>query len=197
MNLSFKQYRAIDLFILAIVLAFSEAVFCLGSMKWFWAVDYIISPTVAIVCIVMMRWNGFAVIHAVLAGVVFALASGATPEQFAVYAAGNCGILIGLLMLKFVGKKRVADGFFLTAAYVILSYLGCEVGRWLIGLMVGGSADDLLRFISADMLSLAFGILVVMIARKMDGLFEDQKAYLIRMDEERRKEQELHDREDL
>ncbi len=40
----------------------------------------------------------------------------------------------------------------------------------------------------ADSLSLLYAVVVVLISRKMDGLFEDQRNYLIRTEAERRKE---------
>lgn len=196
MNLSFNQYRAVDLTIMAVLLAVAEAIFSLGTTKWFPAVDYAISPTIVFTCIVMMRWGGFAVIHAVIGGVVLCVTTGASPEQFAVYAAGNCGILIALVMLKLLGKQKVAGNAVLSAVYVAAAYLGAQTGRWLVGLMVGGSVEDIIRFLTTDSLSLLFGIVVVLIARKPDGLFEDQRAYLIRTEEERIEEQRLHDSDD-
>ncbi len=197
MNLSFNQYRTVDLTIMAVILAVAEAVFSLGTTKWFSAVDYVISPTLIFVCIVMMRWGGFAVIHAVIGGVVLCLTTGASAEQFAVYAAGNCGLLIALVMLKLLGKQKVAGSGVLSAIYVAVAYVGEQLGRWLLGLMVGGSAGDIIRFFTTDALSLLFAVVVVLIARKPDGLFEDQRAYLIRMEKERIEEQRLHDSDDF
>lgn len=182
---------------MAVILTFSEALIAVAATKWFAYIEYVLSPTVAIVCIVMMRWNGFAVIHAALGGTVLCIASGAITEQYAVYAAGNCGILIALLMLKLVGKKKVAESWILTVIYAAVAYLGAQTGRWLIGIAVGGSVGDIVRYLTTDCLSLAFAIIVLLISRKMDGLFEDQAAYLIRVDEERREEQRLHDHEDF
>lgn len=197
MNLSFKQYRVIDLIIMAVVLTFSEALIAVAATKWFAYIEYVLSPTVAIVCIVMMRWNGFAVIHAALGGAVYCIACGYGAEQCAIYAAGNCMILIALLVLKLAGKKRVAENWILTVIYAATAYFGAQLGRWLISMAFGGSVYDIIRYLTTDCLSLAFAIIVLLISRKMDGLFEDQVAYLIRVDEERRDEQRLHDHEDF
>lgn len=197
MNLSFKQYRAVDLTIMAVILAVAETMFSLGTTKWFSAVDYVISPMIAFACLVMMRWNGFAVIHAVIGGVILCLTTGASAEQFAVYAVGNCGVLVALVFLKLIGKKKVADNFLLSALYVIVAYIGTQAGRWLVGLLVGGNLTDIIQYLATDSLSLLFAMLVVLISRKVDGLFEDQKAYLIRTEEERREEQRLRDNDDF
>lgn len=197
MNLSFKQYRAIDLTIMAVILAVSEGLIAVAAGKWFPEIHYVLSPTVTIVCIVMMRWDGFAVIHAVLGGLVYCLASGATVAQYAVYAAGNCGILIALPLLKLIGKERMAADAVLTGLYTVAAYAGTQAGRWLIGLMVGGTAGDIVRFLTTDILSLVFAVIVVNLSRNIDGLFEDQKTYLIRINEEQKELQRMHDHDDF
>lgn len=198
MNLSFNQYRAIDLTIMAVLMAISEALITTAATKWFpFTAVYTVSPMVAVACIVMMRWSGFAVIHAALSGLVFCMVSAATPEQYAVYIAGNCGVLLALLVLKLAGKKKVADSGFFTVIYIITAYAGAQLGRWLIGLLLGGSVWDIIKYLTTDSVSLLFSLIAVLIARKPDGLFEDQRAYLIRIDEERREEQRLHDHDDF
>ena len=86
-NLSLKQYKAIDLAMLAVILAVFEAITSLAASKWFPLQLFSLSPTIAVVCIVMMRWGGWAAIHAVVGGLSFCIATGASPEQYAVYCA--------------------------------------------------------------------------------------------------------------
>ncbi len=190
MNLSFKQYRAIDLTIMAVLLAIAEAIVTFAATKWFPEQYFALSPTLAIVCIVMMRWDGYAVIHAALGGCVFCLASGATAQQFAVYCAGNCGILAALVLFMIFGKKNVKDKLYLTLAFVFVAFCGLQLGRWAVSLAFGGGVSGIVKFMTGDSLSLLFAAVVVMISRKMDGLFEDQKAYLLRINEERERERE-------
>ena len=198
MNLSFNQYRAIDLTIMAVLLVISEALIAIAATKWFPVTAfYMVSPMVAMTCIVMMRWSGFAVIHAALSGLVYCMTLGASAEQYAIYMAGNCGVLIALLVLKLAGKKRVAQSGTLIVIFVAVAYAGAQLGRWIVGLMVGGELADIIKYLTTDSISLLFAIVVVLIARKPDGLFEDQKAYLIRLEEERREEQRLHDHDDF
>lgn len=197
MNLSFKQYRAIDLTIMAVLLAIAEAVVTFAETRWFPSQIIILSPTIAIVCIVMMRWSGYAVIHAAIGGCVFCLAMGdkATPQQFAIYCAGNCGILIALGLFKIFGKQKVKEKFLLSMAFVFAAYCGAQLGRWAVGLMFGGSAEAIVSFFVRDCVSLLFAAIVVMISRRMDGLFEDQRTYLLRVNEEQRKEREQQEKE--
>lgn len=198
MNLSFNQYRAVDLTIMSVLLVFSEAVINIAATKWFPETAlFMVSPMVAVACIVMMRWGGFAFIQAMLSGFVYCMVLGAAPEQYAVYIIGDCGVLIALLVLKFAGKKKVAESGMFTIIFVFTAYIGTQLGRWIVGLMLGGMIGDIVRYVTTDSISLLFSAVVVMISRKPDGLFEDQRAYLIRMEEERRKEQKLHDHDDF
>ena len=189
MNLSFKQYRAIDLVIMLVILAAVEALITHAATVWFPYEMYVLSPTVAIVSIVMMRWGGFAVLHAAVGGLALCIASGAEPKQILVYCAGNCFALIALILLKAFGKEKVRSKLLLTALFVVIAFCGAQVGRWLVGLALGGSVSDILTFFATDSLSLVFALVTVLISRRINGLFEDQWAYLVRTQAERNKQQ--------
>lgn len=188
-NISFNQYRVIDLTILAVVTAVFEAITAFAATKWFPGELYAVSPTIAMACIVMMRWNGFAAINAALGGMSFCLASGATEKQILIYVVGNCFALLALLLFKLLGKNKIKDRFYFTLLFVLTAYIGAQIGRWLVGLACGGAADSIIMFLTTDMLSLLFSVVIVLISRKADGLFEDQKSYLIRMDKAKKKKE--------
>lgn len=188
-NISFKQYRAIDLGIMAVILAVVEALTAKAASSWFPMEFYALSPTIAVVCIVMMRWGGFAALHAVVGGAVYCLALGASAEQFAVYCVGNCCALASLVLIKALGKRKIKDSVLYTVIFTVLAFVGAELGRGLVSLIFGSPIDSVLRFFTTDSLSLVFAVVVVLISRKVDGLFEDQRDYLIRTEAERRREQ--------
>ena len=187
MKISFKQYRAIDLML--IFLAAAEALIVTASNSWFPDEIYVLSPTVALVCIVMMRWDFFAAIHAVGGGLALCIASGARPEQYLIYCVGNCFALLALLWFKFCGKALIRSKIVFTVLYTVSAFLAVQVGRWLMGLILGGRAEDILSFLTTDSLSLLFAVVVVLLARKLDGVFEDQKSYLFRIQKEKLKEE--------
>ena len=189
MNLSLKQYRNIDLCILLVMLAGAEVLINIAARVWFPAEMYILSPTVAVVCIVMMRWGAYAAVHAVGGGLALCIASGAGPAQFAVYCIGNCFALCALFLFKIWDKEKVRTKIPLTILFTAAAFLGAQIGRWLVGMLFGGSAGDIVRLIATDSLSLVFAVLTVLIARKIDGLFEDQMSYLVRTQAERNREQ--------
>ena len=199
MNLSFKQYRAIDLTIMAVLLAISEAIATVAAAKWFPDQLFSVSTTLAIVCIVMIRWDGYAIFHAAVGGCVYCLVLGASAQQFAIYCVGNCGALIALVIIKLMGKKKIAEKFYNSVLYVVVAFLGLELGRWGMSLIfqnadesgrTGGALTMLVDFLIIDCITLVFAIVAVLISRRMDGLFEDQRSYLLRINEEQRKERE-------
>ncbi|MGN0679361.1 MAG: hypothetical protein ACI4JS_06845, partial [Oscillospiraceae bacterium] len=104
-NISFGQYKGIDLTILTILTAVAEAVVALAASKWFPNELYSLSPMVAMVCIVMMRWGPWAAIPAVVSGLAFCLATGASGEQYVIYCVGNCFALVALVWFKAMGKE--------------------------------------------------------------------------------------------
>lgn len=189
-NISFNQYRNIDLTILTVLSVVAEAVVALAASKWFPGELYSLSPLVAMVCIVMMRWGAWAAIPAVMSGAAFCLVMGATAQEFIVYCVGNCFALVALLWFKAAGKQKVRDNFLLTALFAATAFLGTILGRWAVSLLFGEGIESIISFFLVDCLSLVFAIVVTLIARRIDGLFEDQLSYLLRTEEERRKKQE-------
>ena len=184
-KLSFKQYRTIDLAIMAVILFAFEMITATAAIKWFPGELYTLSPTVTMLCIVMMRWGGFAALHAVVGGAAFCIASGASPQQFVMYCLGNCLALLAMVFFRTHGKGKVRENTLLTMAFTVLAYAGAQLGRWLLGLLFGGSLDSVVVFFTTDSLSLLFAIVVVLISRRLDGLFEDQREYLVRTEDER------------
>ncbi len=189
-NISFGQYRGIDLTILTILTTFSEAIIALAASRWFPGQLYSLSPMVALVCIVMMRWGAWAAIPAITSGLAFCLATGASGIQFLIYCVGNCGALAALVWFKAMGKDKVKKRVEATILYTLTAFVGMVVGRWLVAMLFGEGAGIIIDFFFADSLSLVFAVVVVLIARRVDGLFEDQKAYLIRTEEERKKQRD-------
>lgn len=189
-NISFGQYKGIDLTILTILTAVAEAVVALAASKWFPNELYSLSPMVAMVCIVMMRWGPWAAIPAVVSGLAFCLATGASGEQYVIYCVGNCFALVALVWFKAMGKEAVRKRFEVSILYTLTAFVGMLVGRWLVAMLFGGSVRLIINFFLVDCLSMVFAVVVVLISRRIDGLFEDQKNYLIRTEEERQKQRD-------
>ncbi len=187
-NITFKQYRNIDLCIFSILLVISEAVTTVATNKWFAAQPVAISTTLIFICIIMMRWSWLSVIPAILGGLVFCIASGATAQQYLVYAAGNCAALLSLLWFRIFGKEDVRRSNVKLLFFTVSTYLVLEVGRWLISLFFGGRLDTLLVYLGTDIISLLFAVVIMFLMKNTDGMIEDQKAYLFRLQRERENE---------
>lgn len=190
-QITFRQYRAMDLFIFTALLCIGETLIALGATRWFPKELWTLSLAPAVTAIVMVRWGGFAAIPAVLGAVAFCAASGASIAQYAIYMVGNLLSMALLPLVKKQGWKRLKDQVLLALLYGALSALAMQLGRALTALALGNGLAMMLPFFTTDVLSTLFAALIVWIARRLDGILEEQKHYLRRIAEEQEKEREL------
>ena len=182
--MTFNQYRTIDLCIFSVVTVVFECIATFASAKWFAAQPVALSITLALILITMHRWGAYAAIVAVLGGVAFCLASGASLEHYLIYAVGNVFALSSLAYFKLFGKEEIKHSFLKTLLFSTTSYLSVVLGRWLVSLMFGSGIRDLLGFLLSDLITLLFAVVILYSCRGVDGLVEDQKQYVIRVNEE-------------
>lgn len=183
-QISFRQYRAMDLFLFTALLCICETLITLGATRWFTGEPYTLSITPAVTAIVMVRWGGFAAIPAVLGAFVFCLVSGATLPQYIIYCVGNLAALVLTQFLCRIGWKRLHESVLLTLLYGLLTAVLMQLGRGLLALVMGNSLALCVGFITTDTLSILFAVLIVWITRRLDGVLEEQKHYLKRVAEE-------------
>lgn len=186
-KMSFKQYRANDLFVLAVIMIVFEAIVVKAAPR-FSSQPYSLSIVPAITCIVYMRWGVWGVIHAVLGGLVSCIASGADAAQYEIYVVGNLLSGVSLLVLLYVGKEKIRSKVFWSLLYSILVTLLMQIGRGLVAFFLGNPIGIVLKFVLTDSLSGVFALVIVWIVRRLDGVFEDQKAYLFRINREEEEE---------
>ena len=177
---TWKEYRAIDLALLGVALAVFEFIIVRAANWWFPGQPFTVSLAAAITSIVYMRWGVWGAVHAVEAGLVFCFFSGATGAQFLIYCGGNLFSLLAVLLLKVFGKERVRTGH-LSLVFPLLVQLLMQGGRAAVALLLGAGLADAAGFFTTDSLSLLFTFVIVWIARKLDGVYEDQKHYLLRI----------------
>lgn len=179
-QLTWKQYRAIDLSLLGLALAIFEFIIVRAATWWFPGQPYTVSLAAAIASIVYMRWGAWGVIHAVEAGLVFCFFSGGTGRQFLIYCIGNAFSVLSVFFLKAFGKERIRTGQ-LALVFPLLVQLLMQAGRAVTALALGAGLADLAGFFTTDSLSLIFTLVIIWIARRLDGIYEDQKHYLLRL----------------
>ena len=183
-QITFRQYRAMDLFIFTILLCVCETLITLGATQWFPQEPWTLSLTPAITAIVMVRWGGFAAIPAFLGAVVFCFASGASLPQYAIYCVGNLAALALTQFLYRFGWKRLHDQVLLAIFHGLLTALLMQLGRALMALLLGTPLALCGGFFTTDVLSTLFAALIVWMARNLNGMLEEQKHYLRRIAEE-------------
>ena len=178
----------IDLALLSVMLCVFESVLVTASTRWFPNEPYTVSVTAAITAIVMMRWGPWAAIHALLGGIAFCYSSGAAPKQYLIYCGGNLFSLAALLLKKRPGEEAIRTDALKTLLFGLCVWALMGLGRALISLPMGTAFSAALGFFTTDAVTLLFTLVIVWIVRRLDGVWEDQRHYLLRLREEQEKE---------
>ena len=187
-HLTFRQYRRLDLFLFALMLFISELLILTAGRKWFPDQLYSVSATAAVTAIVLVRWGAFAGIHALLGGLVFCFGLGASPRHFVIYCLGNELSLAALFLIRWLGAEKIRTDKLFTLAFALCVTALMWLGRALCALLFGSSLDVCLQFFTTDTLSGVFTMVIVWIASRLDGIFEPQKSYLLRLHREMEQE---------
>ena len=189
-RITFKQYRNIDLGILCLLTAVFEAIATLATSRWFAGQPMAISITLALILITMHRWGPYSAVVAVVGGAVFCISSSASIEHVVIYCVGNLFALSSLAYFKLFGKESVRRSFLKTLLYASSAYVAMALGRFIASVPFGGGFSELVGFLASDILSLLFAVIILYAMRDMDGLVEDQKAYLFRLEKQRQAERD-------
>lgn len=179
-QISWKQYRAIDLALWGLALAVFEYLIVRAAGWWFPGQPFTVSLAAVVASIVYMRWGVWGILHAVEAGLVFCFFSGGTGEQYLIYCAGNAVSAFAVFLLRAVGKEKVRTGYW-GLVFPLLVQVLMQGGRALAALVLGTEPGRLVGFFTTDSLSLLFTFVIIWIARRLDGIYEDQKHYLLRL----------------
>lgn len=180
-HLTFAEYRNLDLTLFAVMLAFSEFIITTAATRWFVGQPFSVSITAAMCAIVLMRWGPWAAIHGVVGGIVYCAVSGATPQQYLIYCIGNLACLVSLLLLKWLGSEKIRKDMVLSMLFGLFTLLFMQLGRAAVALVLGATVSSCLGFVTTDVLSGVFAMVIVYVVRQLDGVFENQKIYLIRV----------------
>lgn len=184
-QLALSQYRLLDLTAFALMYAVFEYIIiraAAGSL--FRDQPFTVSLAGAITSIVYMRWGLWGGVHAALTGALYCCYSGGTAAQFAAYILGNLCSLPMALLLKKIGPERVRAGYWSAMLFPLGVILLMQGGRAVVSLALGGPASGVLGFFTTDALSILFTLVIIWIVRRLDGIYEDQKHYLLRIQKE-------------
>lgn len=181
-TISLSQYRTIDLSILTGVMIVSQFVIHLAVSRFYAEqTGYIVSPVAAMVALVMMRWSLWSILPALLGGAILSMLSGGTAEQTLIYTVGNLFSVLAYLLLKLAGKERIRSNAVMSLTFAALVQLLMQFGRAGVAAILGHSLPACWDFITTDAMSILFTLVIIWIVRRVEGLFEDQKHYLLRI----------------
>ena len=186
-QITIEQYRSIDLTLFALMLVIFETIVVKASGKWFSAQPYTFSLTAALTAIVLMRWGIWGAVEAVLGGIVFCAAYGGSGGQYVIYGAGNLFSLGALGLIKLFGPENIRLDTVKSLIFAAAVQILMHAGRAAAALCFGHSIKECAAFFTTDALSCVITMVIIWIARRLDGIFENQKIYLLRINEEKEK----------
>lgn len=179
---SVEAYRNIDLMLWAALLVVFEGIILRASRSvLFIDQPFTVSLAAAITSIVYMRWGYWGGVHACLAGLVYGFLGGGTWIQLMIYAVGNLLSLAVVPLMNRIGREKLRQSQFLYLGIAYLTLFFMQTGRAIIGMAVGASFREALRFFTTDSLSAVFTLVIIWIVRRLDGVYEDQHHYLKRL----------------
>ncbi len=190
--ISFRQYKYTDLFFFALVLGLSEVLVFCAYRFWFKnTIDkYYVNFMLAVALTVIMRWGWVGGVYAVLDGVVVCAMQGGGWQSYLSYATGGACILSVLILTGVFGKEKIRGKWYFSLLYIFVGWVSVNLG---ITCMSAAFGENFLSALGAvfgfgvyGALSFALAVAVIMVLRRLNGMFEDQKHYLIRQDEERK-----------
>lgn len=183
-----SRYRAIDLTLFAVMLFVFEGIIITASTRWFAGQPYTVSAVPLIVALVLMRWGPWAGVHAVLGGLVFCVFSGADARQYVIYCGGNLFSLGALMVLKALGDENVRQDALKTWLFGIAVMALMFLGRAVLSFFFGAAVTAALGFFTTEAVTVLFTLVILWIVRRLDGVFENQNHYLLRLRQEQEKE---------
>ena len=186
-RMTFRQYRQMDLAVFGGMLVLAETMIVLAATRWFPAEAYTVSAVAAVTAIVLMRWGPWAGIHSALGGVLVCLLAKARADQYLIYGLGNLLSLASLLLLKAWGKEETRKDALQSMGFALVTALLMQLGRAMLALVTGNGLGVCLGFFTTGVITDLFTVVVVWIARRLDGIFEDQIHYLLRIQRESQK----------
>lgn len=192
-QISFRQYRAIDLVIMTGLMLLTQSLISIVAATIYADQLYVVSTVGAVTALVMMRWNGYAAIPTFLGGLLYTFLSGGALQHYVIYSVGNLLSLLALILFKLMGKEAIRTDGLMTMFFAFTVQILMQLGRAGVAFLFGNPAGVCLGFITTDALSILFTVCVIWVTRRIEGLFEDQKKYLLRI----QKEQQTEGREQL
>ena len=181
-QISKEQYVLIDMIILTLILCVLEWASRM-ALNVFPREIATITIVLPIALIAMMRHGIVGVSLAGIGGLVYCIMNDASWDVYLIYILGNSFIIFNLLWFKKLGKESIRQKTGLIVLYVISGYVLMNLGRSMFALILGYKSffSIMVRYFTTDALSGVMSVIIILIARRQDGVFEDQMNYLERI----------------
>ena len=98
-----------------------------------------------------------------------------------IIAAALAILVAGLILLKKAGSEKIRGNAVQSMLFGGVVLLGMLAGRALVSLIVIRDFGALIMYFTPEAVTLLFTLVLMWVVRRPDGLFEDQKHYLKRL----------------
>ncbi len=184
-----KQYRTIDLTILFIIMCVLEVASLLVLHRNI--SSFYLSIVLLVTLIVYMRWNFYGCIFGIVGGIIDAvlissinsivdpnaMAMSAVVKWSIAYVVGYLMTAVSMAFFK-MGKKKFSSNLIYIFFYVLSAYILMCLGRSLVFVFYGENFFEvLISNFTREALNLVFTFLVLLVAKRQDSIFADQKEY--------------------
>ena len=185
-GITFKTYRSIDLSILAVLMIVFEVI-SINALAYFDQIFYFTSFYI-IAYVAMVRWDKFSFVIPIVHGITYCLACNGNINSLIVYVVGNLFIMINLLW--FIKGKKIIKNTYALICFIFTGFLAVVLGRSIVSMCfdLGNISflDVFVGYIQSNTLSILLSIIILIIAKKQNGVLEDQKEYLLKLQEEKK-----------
>ena len=197
--ISVKQYRTTDLFIFAAIVIIFDLLVHFVPMLFPSEIIFSFCLTVPITLLVMIRWGWYSVFFAIGDALLLTVINNPSVWQsYLCYGVGNASLMLMLIAVKLLGKKRIASTWYFTLLFVVCGWVLQNLTLTVMNAICGYPFVTHLSlnfgFGITGMLSLGMGLVISLVLRKLDGMYEDQIEYLKRLKGEREEMQRLAER---
>lgn len=200
-NITIRQYKLTDISLFTLLLFLAELLPFLAIKKFGAGAYFTLSFMLPISLLVMMRWGWEGTLFAMASGLFYCLFNKGGAANYLTYCLGNAFIALTLIPMKFITKQRITKTWYWTVVYILLAgsfvYLGRSIVIAFLSVVGMIDAEWWIGFASfvngTSILSLVIAMVILIPLRKFDGMVEDQKTYLKRLDAERRKKMQMDD----
>lgn len=197
--ISVKQYRTTDLFIFAVIVVIFDLLMHYTPTLFSGEIIFSFCLTVPITLLIMIRWGWCSVFFAIGDALLLTVLNNPSVWQsYLCYGVGNASLMLLLIAAKYIGKKKITSTWYFTALFFVcgwvLQNLTISVMNAVCGLPFVSYLASNFGFGITGLLSLAMGLVITLVMRKLDGMYEDQIEYLKRLKGEREEKQRLAER---